>query len=119
MKPISSMLTSDLNSINVNSSKEDINNVNSITVADKVEKFFEEEDIRPEGVAQMLSEGLSDEKSYAYYLILAKENSASVLLQVLHLTKEAQSLNLIRKNKAVYFMGILKKRGIKTKFKKS
>mgnify|MGYP001593160911 CR=1 FL=1 len=119
MKPISSLLADSLNSITVNSNNKNIDTVNNgITVAEKIENIIEENDIKPEGIAKFLSEELSDEKSYGYFLILAKENKGSVLLQVLHDTKDADSRGVIRRNKAVYFMGILRKKGIKTKFKK-
>jgi len=66
----------------------------------------------------MLSEGLSDPGSLEFYKILARENNPSLLLEVLHLTKSADQQNKIRTKKPVYFLGILRKKGIVVKFKK-
>lgn len=67
----------------------------------------------------LLGEKLSDKKSIGYYLILAKANNPASLLKALHDTMDADSRGVIRRNKAIYFMGILRKLGIQTKFKKS
>lgn len=122
MKPFSSLLEDSLDSIKVNSNKEYIDTVNSNsnTVTDKIEKILEEEGIKPEAVAQMLAEGLSDVKSLIYYLILAKESNPPKLLEALSIVKDAEFQNKIKtKNKPAYFIGILRNWGIKVKFKKS
>jgi len=98
----------------VNSSDTD----NSITVTDKIEKLLAEERITPEGIAKVLSEELDDKKSERYYILLATENSQAKLFEALSFTKDADRRGIIRRNKAVYFMAILKRWGLKTKFRK-
>lgn len=121
MKPISSLLGNSLDSINVNSNDKYINTVNnSDNVNDELDKFLEEKNIKPEGIAIKLSEDLSDLKSISYYNILVKENrnKLDIILDSLSLTKEADSQGKIRTNKAAYFLGILRRKGITVKFKK-
>ncbi len=102
----------------VNSNSKYISTVNSNTVTGKFERFISENGIEPEGVAQLLAEGLDDTKSLSYYLILTKENSCSRLLEALSYTHDASQRKKIRCSKPVYFQGILRHWGIKTKFKK-
>lgn len=92
---------------------------NSITVTDKIEKIIEEAHLKPEGIGKILSEGLGDKKSERYYILLATENPQGKLFEALSITKDADRRRLIRINKAVYFMAILKRWGLKTKFKKA
>ena len=93
------------------------NTDNSITVASKIKGILDQAGIKPEGVAKMLCEGLDDPKSERYYTILATENPSERLLEAMHLTKDASVRGIIKVSKAVYFQGILKKWGLKTKFK--
>ncbi len=120
MESIKKELLKRQNSYPVNSNKESISTVNSNsrTVGEEIENLIHERGIKPEAVAMMLSEGLSDPGSLEFYKILARENNPSLLLEVLHLTKEADQLNKIRTKKPVYFLGILRKKGIVVKFKK-
>lgn len=112
-----------INKYTVNGKYKSKNTVNSITVDSKTveEKILDlliEEDIKPEGVAQALAEGLSDPNSLGYYKILAKNNNPETLLRALHLTKEADSLGKIRTRKPIYFLAILRNWKLQTKFLK-
>lgn len=118
MESIKKELIKRQNSYTVNSSNKHLNTDNSNTVEEEIEKLLREKDIKPEGIAMMLSGGLADPESLGYYHILCRENDSSKLLKALSLTKEADSQGKIRSKKAVYFLGILKKWGLKTKFKK-
>lgn len=91
---------------------------NSSTVTNKIEHLLEEARITPEGVGKELSEGLDDQKSERYYTLLATENPQSRLFEALSITKDAARRGVIRTNKAVYFIAILRRWGLKTKFKK-
>lgn len=103
----------------VNSYKKNLPTVNSITVKDKISSFLEENEIQPEGVAVTLAEKLDDMKSKDYYILLAKENPPDVLLRALSFTLDADRRGKIRTKKAIYFIGILKRWGVKTKFTRS
>ncbi len=92
--------------------------VDSKTVDEKIADLLKEENIKPEGVAQMLAEGLSDLNSLGYYLLLVKNNNPEILLKALYLTKETDSLGKIKTKKAIYFLGILKNWKVQTKFRK-
>ena len=101
----------------VNSYKNNISTVNSKTLAEKIDDLLEEEKTTPEGIAKVLSEQLDDIKSESYYIILANENRQGRLFEALSITKDAYNRGIIKTNKAVYFQGILKRWGLKTKFK--
>lgn len=108
-----------VNSHTVDSKYKYIKTVNSnITVSKRIDAFLEDQHIEPEGVAQKLAEDLDDGKSIGYYLILVQENSSGMLLKALHLTKDASNRGKIKRNKAVYFLAILRNWGLKTKFKR-
>ncbi|PIS00210.1 MAG: hypothetical protein COT84_08840 [Chlamydiae bacterium CG10_big_fil_rev_8_21_14_0_10_35_9] len=109
------------NSSIVNSNKKYITTVNSnsdLSLEEEITSVFERHGVKPEGVAKMLAEGLDDTKSERYYLLLAKENNMPKLLEALHITKQAKQESKLRISMAVYFLGILKNWGFKTKFKK-
>ena len=108
----------------VNSIKKDSSTVNSrtdncLTVTDKIEKLLEDARISPEGIGKALSEGLDDLKSERYYIILATENPQARLFEALSITKDADRRGVIRTNKAIYFLAILRRWKLKTKFKKT
>lgn len=94
-----------------------VNSKDSLTVEDKIQALLDEENITPEGVAEMLAETLDDKKSLTYYLILVKEHGAPKMLEIMHYVKDVARTKAIR-NKALYFMAILKRKNLKTKFKK-
>lgn len=94
------------------------NTDNSLTVTDKIEAILDEAKITPEGVGKILSEGLDDQKSERYYTILATENPRTRLFEAFSLTKDAYHRNIIRTTKAIYFMAIIRRWGLKFKFKK-
>lgn len=120
MDNIKKELKERFNVITVNDNKEDIDNVNSNTLEGKINKLLEEHNTKPEGVGIKLSEDLSDSKSVEYFTILVKANieKLHILFEALAITKDADRRGVIRKTKAVYFIGILRKLGLKTKFKK-
>ncbi len=95
------------------------NTVNCLTVSEKIDLLIKEESITPEGVAMMLAEGLDDQKSEKYFLLLAKNNNPGVLLEALSYTKDAFNRGIIRTKKIHYFKAILRNKGITLKFKKS
>ena len=72
---------------------------------------------QPEYVARSLSEKLDDEKSYNYYLLLAKNTSSEILFRALSYTLDTARQNKIRRTKPIYFLAILKRWKIKIKFK--
>lgn len=72
---------------------------------------------RPEAIAQTLSEKLNDQDSFEYYLILAKNSPQDKLLEALSFVDDADHRGVIRTKKAIYFISILRKWGIKTNFK--
>jgi len=71
-----------------------------------------------EGSSILLSEVLKDEKSIPYYTILVREHGAVKLLELAYQTKEMDEAGKIRTSRPVYFQGILRRLGMKTKFKK-
>lgn len=106
-----------LNSLPVNSKDKSLYTVNSNTVSKKIDEFIEQLEITPEGVAQKLAEDLGDLDSSDYYTILAKSTQPGRLLEALSYVKEAEQRGRIKTKKAIYFQGILRKWGIRTKFK--
>ena len=111
----------DLNT--VNSNKDITNTVNSNTVKeeyreleDKTNNYLNEICGEPNYVADKLARELEDTKSYRYYQLLATNNDIPKLLEALSYTKLAGHEGKIRIKKPVYFIGILKKWGLKTKF---
>ncbi len=119
MDHIKTTLQDSLNRLTVNSKNKSIPTVNSnngLTVGDKIQALLDEENITPEGVAEMLSETLDDEKSLRYYTILVKEHGAPKMLEIMHYVKDVARTKVIR-SKALYFMAILKRKNLKTKFR--
>lgn len=119
-KTIAHTKTKRLNSITVNSNNKYkyINTVNSKdAVSKKIDHFLEELNITPEGVAEKLAEDLDDLESRPYYILLARNNQPGRLLEALGYVKDADKKGAIRTKKAIYFLAILRRWGIKTKFK--
>lgn len=105
------------NSNTVNSNKETSLTVNSNTVKSQFDVALEKLDASPEVTAQEIAKCLGDERSIDYYTILVKNSSVSRLLEALSFTKDADHRGKIKTKKPIYFLGILKRWGIKTKFK--
>jgi hypothetical protein len=108
----------------VNCNKDINNTVNSPIVdekyqelEDKTNSYLDELRGNPEFVADKLSRDLDDQKSIRYYRLLAINTDPEKLLEALSYVKAAERENRIRSKKAIYFTAILKKWGIKTKFK--
>ncbi|OGH18813.1 MAG: hypothetical protein A3F31_04530 [Candidatus Levybacteria bacterium RIFCSPHIGHO2_12_FULL_38_12] len=110
------VLENSVNRLTVNSKDKSIPTVNSNS--GRVYPYLDGEDTTSEGVAIKLAEDLDDMKSLGYYQILAKETNPQILLDILNYTLETDKLGKIRTTKAIYFMFMLKIRGIRTKFKK-
>ncbi len=120
MEGIGKTVKDRVNSLSVDSKDKSfitVNSNNSLTVEKKIESLLEEEKITPEGVAKMISEMLDDKKSETYFILLVKEHGATKMLGIAHYVKDVAKEKMIR-NKALYFMAILKNQGLKTKFKK-
>lgn len=99
--------------------KDNLFTVNSnITTKEKIENLINEEKIKPDGIATLLSEILSDNESLRYYQLMVKEINTAILLDFAHQTQDAFKSGRIKVNKAVYFQGILRKKGYPTKFRK-
>jgi hypothetical protein len=95
-----------------------INTVNSMSIKDELEELFQRHGIKPEGMAMELAQLLKDEDSISYYKILIKENDPYHLIELAHQVKEMDLEGKIRTTRPIYFQGILRRQGIKTKFKK-
>lgn len=113
-----------INSSTVNSKYKKTNTVNSINsyaspFEKELQELLEKHGTTNEGVATHLWENLNDKESKAHYLLLAKNTPTEKLMHALALTKEAERDGRITIKKAVYFQGILKNWGIRTKFRKS
>lgn len=106
-----------VNSVDKSSITNTVNYVDRLTVDEKINTILEDAAIQPEAVAKMLAETLDDEKSLSYYTILVKEHGAPKMLEIMHYVKDVARTKILR-NKALYFMAILKRKNIKTKFKK-
>ncbi len=104
------------NSYTVNSNKEYITTVNSL-YSSKVKKVLEELEGNPMGIALELADKLDDKESVDYYKILAMNSPVNKLFEALSFTLDAERRGRIRTKKAIYFQAILKKWGIKTKWK--
>lgn len=112
MKQINDLLP---NSYTVNSKDKSNSTVNSLS--EKIEQLIENENITPEGVAKMLCEALGDPESYDYYFLLAQNNPYPRLLEASSITKDAFIRGKIRTKRAIYFQAILRRWGLKVKFK--
>ncbi|HVZ58734.1 MAG TPA: hypothetical protein VG935_03225 [Patescibacteria group bacterium] len=106
----------------VNSKEKDINTVNSNpskneALVAKICNLIEQENIQPEGIAIQLAELLDDKRSLPYYILLVKEHNPGELFSAAYQTREKAELGMLRKSKPIYFIGILRKKGFKTKFR--
>lgn len=117
-----SLNESTVNRFTVNSTNKNINTVNSISYTNeelvkKICNLIEEENLQPEGIALRLAELLNDKRSLKYYILLAKEHSPGVLFDAAYIAKEKSELGELRTSSPIYFIGILRKKGLKTKFR--
>jgi len=80
--------------------------------------YIDGNDFENDAMAQELSDKLDDQKSLAYFRILAKETNHQILREVLAYVLETARAGQIKKTKARYFMFLLKVRKIRTKFKR-
>lgn len=101
----------------VNSNNSNIKTVNSYS--SKVEKLLEEIGGNPEGIALSLAEKLDDNKSLIYYKLLAVNINSKKLFEALSITLDAERREKIRYTKPIYFIGILKKWGLQTKWREN
>lgn len=120
--PVNSKLDNSTNTYTVNSysNKKHTETVHSNAfngLTKEIERIIEEHNGSKDGLASYIAEILSDEKSELYFLLLLKNNSPAKVVEAAHLTKEAASRGIIRTNKAIYFLGILRRWGFKTRFK--
>ncbi|MCL4384176.1 hypothetical protein M1116_01890 [Patescibacteria group bacterium] len=108
--------------LTVNSNKDINNTVNSYTVSskekDSVDQLLSQFVYEPEAAAKELSTKLDDERSYRYYLLLAKNNPIDKLFEALSFVIEAENQGRIRTKKPPYFIAILKNWGLKTNFRR-
>ena len=88
------------------------------TTIEKIEILIKEENITPEGIAIQLSEILNDTESVSYYTLLVKEINPAILLDTAYYVQDIDKSGKIRTKKAVYFQGVLKRKGYTTKFRK-
>lgn len=103
----------------VNSIKRNKNTVNSITVTDQVNLLIGSYGLEEESIARVLAEDLGDQKSLGYFRLLANEHGGPRLYEALSITKLAARDGKIDRKKVHYFLGILRKWGLKTKFREN
>lgn len=92
--------------------------VNSSLISEKLDEVIEDMGLEPQGIAQTIAEQLDDLKSLDYYNILVKENPVGRLWEAVSITKDMYLRGRIRTKKAIYFQAIIRRWGLKTKFKK-
>lgn len=98
---------------NVNNVNKDIsNNVN----ADKdilLEELLRLYNDKPNAIALTIAEKLGDKKNLNFYIKLVKANNPHKLFEILSITLEAYSLGQINSTRAKYFVGVLKRKGVR------
>ena len=110
-KTVKEKMQTTVNRITVNSKKKNI-----ITVNSKVNELLEELQLEPEALAQVLADKLNDQKNIDYYILLAKNAIPTKLFEAVSITLDAERRGKIRVRKPVYFLGILRRWNIQTKF---
>ncbi len=101
----------------VNSRKDNTNTVNSNPLKENFDRALTEFSGEPNYVADQLAQRLGDRKSFRYYQLLAGEHDTSKLLEALSITLDAYAQGKAR-FMPVYFQGILRNWGMKTRFSK-
>lgn len=112
----------------VNSSEESLSTVNGEetvdgesekTVSKEIEEVLRKHNMEAEDVAMYLAGLLNDTASTDYYAILVNNNNPAKLLELGHYVRDLRNQGKIRVKPAIYFQAILKKMGIRTKFKRT
>ncbi|MBT3249840.1 MAG: hypothetical protein HN846_00040 [Candidatus Pacebacteria bacterium] len=106
---------------NVNDNKERLKDVNVDSGETPAEKEYKDLSARNKDLANTLTRELKDKKSQRYFEIVAENNDHGLVIESLQITLSA--LNDISREKSVsnassYFIGVLRTKGGKTKFKK-
>ena len=103
-------------SLTVNSNKTVNSNNNTLTTVNGIDDWLEKCGTSRDGVANKLAEDLGDSRSIKYYQALTHNHDPRRLLDALAIVKSAKESGKIIKHAPVYFQGILKNWGLKTKF---
>jgi len=104
------------NGSTVNSNKDIIKTVNGNP--SKFGIYLDGNDYENDNLANDLADKLDDQNSLTFYRILAKETNHELLREVLAYVLATDREKKIKRTKAIYFMFLLKVRGVRTKFKK-
>ena len=99
---------------NVNVNKDIKDNVN--VEEGGIEEVMRQLEGKPEYIAEHLSAKLGDSDSKRMYLILAQDNKPGLLLESLSIALAAQRNGKVS-SLARYFMGVLRRKGVKIKYK--
>ena len=116
-----------VNSYTVNSKSKSLSTVNSKEVADQPKTLEEDiaeamrkHNLPKEGAAMYIAELLNDTKSIKLYEILVSENKPEFLMERAHYVKEMDLQGKIwTHNRPAYYLGLLRRLGVKVKFKKT
>ena len=116
-----------VNSYTVNSKSKSLSTVNSKEVADQPKTLEEDiaeamrkHNLPKEGAAMYIAELLNDSKSIKLYEILVSENKPEFLMERAHYVKEMDLQGKIwTHNRPAYYLGLLRRLGVKVKFKKT
>lgn len=85
-------------------------------VYEKLKSTLDNIPLEVDYIAEMFASELDDIKSINYYKILAREHDHIILFEALSSTKKAVVSGNLRLKKAQYFLGILRKKGLQTRF---
>lgn len=126
MEPVSKTIKQkQVNSSTVNSNKEitestvnSSNTVNSDPFKEELDGLLEKYGREPESLGAELSRILKDDKSMGYYTLLIREHGAAKIMPLAYQAKEMDEQGKVRTTRAKYFMGIMRRLKLKTKFKK-
>ncbi|MFH1088738.1 MAG: hypothetical protein V1719_02755 [Patescibacteria group bacterium] len=109
--------TNRFRSLTVNSKKINSLTVNSNSTVKRISDFLEGLSYSDDDIAHQLANGLGDQKSLAYYQMLAKNIPAKKLLEAFSYVKDAENRGVV-KFKPVYFQAILRNWGYPIKFRR-
>lgn len=90
---------------------------NGLLLRKELEHVLENHQGKSDSVASFLAGLLNDMKNLAYYKILVAHTNPAFLIEIAHDVKARDLEGKIRTTRAVYFMAILKRKQIQTKFK--
>lgn len=114
MHKVGSILNSQHFNVN-NVDKDILNNVSNV----KTDKDVALDNLlalygnKPQGIAKIIAEKLNDLNNLNFHIKTAKLNSPHILFEVLSITLEADREGKIKKSRAQYYIGVLKRKGIK------